>query len=132
MTQLKVVRHLDGGPLTPSALAGEMNTTLGAVTQIVGRLEDVGLVEKRTDAGDRRVRYLDLTQKARGLMSERRRVRAGRAQEVLERLGVKSAREVIQGLETLLRVSRDGDSIPSETLEVTDEIERGMRVRSES
>ena len=44
----------DGGPLTAGQLADQTQLTTGAITRVIDRLEQAGLVERRTDPTDRR------------------------------------------------------------------------------
>jgi DNA-binding MarR family transcriptional regulator len=61
--QLLALRALDpGDPLPMSELAGGMHLDNSTVTGIVDRLEERGLVERRTAPHDRRVRMLVLTE----------------------------------------------------------------------
>ncbi len=58
-------------------LAGELRCDASNVTWLADRLEERGLVERRTDAADRRVKTLALTERgrrARGKISEHLRV----------------------------------------------------------
>ncbi|MDO9410284.1 MarR family winged helix-turn-helix transcriptional regulator [Patulibacter sp.] len=61
-SQLLALRHLDPEePCRMGSLAGALACDKGNVTGIVDRLEKRGLVERRPDAGDRRVKVLALT-----------------------------------------------------------------------
>ncbi len=125
MTQLRIIRHLEETSLTPGALAAEMNTTLGAVTQIISRLEEAGLVIKSTDELDRRVRHLALSDRAKLLLEKRAQSRAQRASEVLARMSPDERRDLMAALENLLDVSRLEEIEGLEPLSITIESERG-------
>lgn len=71
MQQLKVVLVLlYGGPTPGQALAKTIGTGLGTVTGIVDRLAAQGLVTRREDPDDRRVRLVELTSRGRVLAEE--------------------------------------------------------------
>jgi DNA-binding MarR family transcriptional regulator len=62
IAQLDVLRRLDAnGPTPMSRLAERMNCEASNLTGLVDRLESRGLVERRPDPEDRRVRVLALT-----------------------------------------------------------------------
>lgn len=57
-------------PLSMGELANRLNCDNSNVTGIVDRLESHGLIERRADAGDRRVKLLVLTPKGERLRAE--------------------------------------------------------------
>jgi DNA-binding MarR family transcriptional regulator len=60
--QLKMIQTLEPGAELPmSALADELHCDASNVTGIVDRLEERGLIERRPDPADRRVKRLALT-----------------------------------------------------------------------
>lgn len=60
--QLVALRHLSrSGPMTMSELTERIGVTRGAMTGLVDRLEEAGLVARRHGAEDRRVIFLDVT-----------------------------------------------------------------------
>lgn len=70
MRQLKVLLTLArGGACTGQELTAEMGVSFATVTGIVDRLAAQGLVTRREDPADRRVRLLELTEKGRKLVS---------------------------------------------------------------
>ena len=58
------------GAIPMSELAGSLRCDTSNVTGIVDRLEQRGLVERRNDASDRRVRLLELTERGAELGRE--------------------------------------------------------------
>lgn len=58
----------DVEPLAPSALAGRMGMTKGAISKLADRLAGKGLVERRTDPRDARGQTLALLPKGRSLV----------------------------------------------------------------
>ncbi|MFN2617590.1 MAG: MarR family winged helix-turn-helix transcriptional regulator [Thermoleophilaceae bacterium] len=69
--QLHALRALEPGlELTMSALAGSLFCDASNVTGIVDRLEDRGLIERRSAAHDRRVKMLTVTEEGARLREE--------------------------------------------------------------
>lgn len=62
-----LVRH---GDATPSGLADWMHISRGSVTPTIKRLEDLGLLTRRTDAEDARKQWLSATQEAREIVED--------------------------------------------------------------
>ncbi len=93
MRQLKVLLTLARrGPLGGQELTVEMGVSFATVTGIVDRLAAQGLVSRREDPSDRRVRLLELTAEGRTLVASV--VDAGSAQyrRLLSRLEVDELR----------------------------------------
>lgn len=68
--QLVALRHLSrSGTLTMSDLTDRVGVTRGAMTGLVDRLEEAGLVERRPCEADRRVVFLDLTTRGQDVLS---------------------------------------------------------------
>jgi DNA-binding MarR family transcriptional regulator len=64
-----VDRH---GPLTPSELAQRERVQRPTVTRLVARLEEMGLLARAGDPGDRRSSLLSITPEGRALLEEAR------------------------------------------------------------
>lgn len=62
----RLYRH---GTMTMSDLTSRLGVTRGALTGLVDRLEEAGLMARMPDASDRRVIHLSLTPHARTLMA---------------------------------------------------------------
>ncbi len=75
------------GPSRLTSLAVKEGVTQPAMTQLIARLQESGLVDRAADPGDGRVVQVRLTEEGRGLLARRRAVRAGRLAEILTRLG---------------------------------------------
>jgi DNA-binding MarR family transcriptional regulator len=84
-----------------SSLSDELGVTLSALTQIADRLESAGLVTRVARGSDRRVRYLQLTERGETVMRLREDARVRRTLAVLERLSPGAREEVTAALETL-------------------------------
>ncbi|GAA4265938.1 MarR family winged helix-turn-helix transcriptional regulator [Frondihabitans peucedani] len=73
--QYAVLRAIDEVPGSEqTALAVASSTTKATLTEILGRLESAGLITRRTDALDRRKRYVDLTPAGATLLASSRRL----------------------------------------------------------
>jgi DNA-binding MarR family transcriptional regulator len=74
------------GPSRLTALAVREGVTQPAMTQLIGRLQESGLVSRDTDPADGRVVQVRLTDEGRAMLARRRAVRAERLAEILARL----------------------------------------------
>jgi DNA-binding MarR family transcriptional regulator len=74
------------GPCRLTALAASEGVTQPAMTQLVGRLAEAGLVARCADPDDGRVVSVELTQEGRDLLARRRAVRAERLSVLMSRL----------------------------------------------
>jgi DNA-binding MarR family transcriptional regulator len=74
------------GPRRLTALAGREGVTQPAMTQLVARLQDAGLVDRVPDAADGRVVYIRITAEGQAMLAGRRAVRAERVAALLARL----------------------------------------------
>jgi DNA-binding MarR family transcriptional regulator len=72
-TQLSALATIErDGPLTLGALAAVERVQPPTITAAVGRLEQRGLVARRTDPGDRRVARVEVTPQGRRLLDQSR------------------------------------------------------------
>lgn len=93
MRQLKVLLTLfRGGPLAGQELTAEMGVSLATLTGIVDRLAAQGLVSRREDPSDRRVRLLDLTAQGRELVGGVMDAGSAQYRRLLSRLEVDELR----------------------------------------
>ncbi|MEV4310997.1 MarR family transcriptional regulator [Actinocrispum sp. NPDC049592] len=72
-----------GGPRRLTELAAAEGVTQPAMTQLISRLQESGLVERKPDAVDRRVVTVHITRKGRDELAYRRGVRAERLEGLL-------------------------------------------------
>jgi DNA-binding MarR family transcriptional regulator len=63
-------------PMPARALAEQLNCDRSNITALVDKLEEAGLVERRTDPTDRRLKTLVVTEAGRRVRAEVRRVRS--------------------------------------------------------
>jgi DNA-binding MarR family transcriptional regulator len=72
-TQLAVLATVErDGPITLGALAAVERVQPPTITAAVGRLEQRGLVQRRTDPDDRRVAWVEIRPEGRRLLEESR------------------------------------------------------------
>src|SRR5438552_5172105 len=83
-------------------VAKAFGVTLPAVTHIVDRLEEKGLVARGDHPADRRVYVLDLTRAGRALVEELETIRLRGMERVLARMSADDRRQVLPGLEALV------------------------------
>src|SRR5207247_11131555 len=83
-------------------VAKAFGVTLPAVTHIVDRLEEKGLVARGDHPADRRVYVLDLTRAGRALVEELEAIRLRGMERVLARMSADDRRRVLTGLEALV------------------------------
>ena len=74
------------GPRRLTALAVQGGVTQPAMTQLIARLEDTGLVRREADPADGRVVHVRLTDQGRDTLARRRAVRAERLAVILDRI----------------------------------------------
>ena len=74
------------GPQRLTALAAREGVTQPAMTQLISRLEDAGLVRRESDPDDGRVVLVTITDEGRATLAHRRDSRAARLADVLARL----------------------------------------------
>ncbi len=87
LTSAATLATLDrGGPRRLTALAAREGVTQPAMTQLVARLQDAGLVDRVPDAADGRVVYVRITAEGRAMLARRRALRAERVAALLARL----------------------------------------------
>jgi DNA-binding MarR family transcriptional regulator len=86
------------GPCRLTALAVSEGVTQPAMTQLIGRLADSGLVERLTDPADGRVVHVQLTAQGQELVASRREARAQRLSGLLATLSPADQRALAAAL----------------------------------
>jgi DNA-binding MarR family transcriptional regulator len=86
------------GPCRLTALAVREGVTQPAMTQLIGRLADSGLVERRSDPDDGRVVHVQITAQGQELVHRRREVRARRLSGLLATLSPADQRALTAAL----------------------------------
>jgi DNA-binding MarR family transcriptional regulator len=74
------------GPVRLTSLAATEGVTQPAMTQLVSRLQDMGLAERVTDPDDGRAVQVRITQAGQAMLASRRAARAERLLTLLDRL----------------------------------------------
>jgi len=92
-------------------VAKAFGVTLPAVTHIVDRLEEKGLVVRGDHPADRRVYVLDLTRAGKALVDELEAIRLRGMERVLTRMAAAERRQVLAGLEALVDAA---ESVPED------------------
>lgn len=84
--QIRLLRALETGERTTSEVGEELGLSASALSQMVHRMEEAGLVARRDHPDDRRQRTLMITPAAQALMLQRRALRSRHAEFALARL----------------------------------------------
>lgn len=84
--QIRLMRTLLGGSKSASELSNMLGLSPSSLTQMASRMIRAGLVSKRLDKEDRRVRVLSLTPAGQALMEGRQAVRVRAAAQLLEKM----------------------------------------------
>ncbi len=96
----------DRGQMTVSEVAEEFNVSLSAVTSLVDRLHKTGMVERRRSEDDRRVVWLELTERGRNIvgacLESRRRI----LRRYLDKLDEKELEFMIEVNEKIISMMR--------------------------
>ena len=101
------------GPSRLTLLAAREGVTQPAMTQLISRLEDSGLVRRAADPADGRVVLVTLTEEGRASLARRRADRADRLALILAQLSAEhraALAAVLPALAALAAVPRDEDS----------------------
>lgn len=100
------------GPRRLTALAVQEGVTQPAMTQLVARLQDSGLVRREADPADGRVVQVRLTDQGREMLARRRAVRAERLAGILARISPEdqaALRAALPAIDALASAQRDDD-----------------------
>ncbi len=89
------------GPCHITDIARELGVTSAAVSQMLNRLVDQGLIVRQEAAHDRRHKQLTLTDKGRAVLEENARAQVRWLQDVAARLSDEERAKVIEAMEIL-------------------------------
>jgi len=103
--QLSVCHALFMSSGSMSQVSRLTNISLSGMTQVVDRLEKLGIVERFTSREDRRLRLLQLTKKGRQLMNEHALSQVTRIAACLERLSAAEVQRLQGALQGLVVVA---------------------------
>ena len=94
------------GPLSIGDLAASEHVSQPAMTQLVDRLERDRLVERRHVVRDQRIVSVSITRAGRSLLARRRRLRAQRLGDLLDRLPAAERASLTAALPALGRLAQ--------------------------
>jgi len=100
------------GPRRLTALAVQEGVTQPAMTQLIARLQDSGLVRREADPADGRVVQVRLTDQGREMLARRRAVRAERLAGILARISpadLTALGAALPAIDALASARRDDD-----------------------
>jgi DNA-binding MarR family transcriptional regulator len=100
--QIRLMRTLSAGPRLAADAGHELGLSPSALSQMVHRLEEAGLVQREDFATDKRHRQLRLTPEGVHRMAERSRIRAERAETALVHLTAEERAQLIHLLERVV------------------------------
>ncbi|HTU06254.1 MAG TPA: MarR family transcriptional regulator [Trebonia sp.] len=117
MTSVSTMAALEQtGPARLTALANRAGVTQPAMTQLISRLEDAGLVRREADIADGRVVQVAITDEGRATMARRRAGRAVRLAGILAQLSPEyraALAAAVPALDALASARRDEDPVPA-------------------
>ncbi|AKH70365.1 transcriptional regulator [Spongiibacter sp. IMCC21906] len=94
--------------LTQSDLADDMNLGKVTLSGLIDRLEDVGMVERRSDPSDRRIKRIFITKEGRRVIKEMRQLTLDSNEKMLKGIDFD---EILNTIETLRKLNRNLKSI---------------------
>jgi DNA-binding MarR family transcriptional regulator len=100
------------GPQRLTVLAAREGVTQPAMTQLISRLEESGLVRREASPEDGRVVLVVITDEGRAVLARRRSVRSDRMAAIIARLGPEHRAALaiaLPALDALASVPRDDD-----------------------
>jgi len=117
LTAAATLASLDrDGPARLTELATQQGVTQPAMTQLVTRLQDTGLAERRPDPDDGRVVRVHLTDTGRAELRRRRDVRTDRLGVLFERLPGDQQAALVAALPAIDTLTRLAGTRPAERL----------------
>ena len=102
------------GPQRLTALAAREGVTQPAMTQLISRLEESGLVRREASAEDGRVVLVVITDEGRAVLARRRSVRSDRMAAIIAQLGPEHRAALaiaLPALDALASVPRPDDPV---------------------
>lgn len=93
------------GKINITGLASGLNVTPANVTGIVERLVEQDLLSRTSDQDDRRVLWLEVTNKGKSLIDELREGRANEMRKILDKLTAEELAIVAHGFDLLVKAA---------------------------
>ncbi len=107
LRQFRVCMALFDEPRSMTQLSRELGVSQSAITQIADRLQSAGMVTRLPDGGDRRVRSLQLTARARKMLRLREERRIERVMRILQGMSAAARNEVLASMAALREAAED-------------------------
>lgn len=123
LSQLRMMRSLLGGDRAAVELSAELKMSQSAISQTLHRLEAMGLIERKPDANDGRVRLVGLNDLGEKLLLERQSLRVSRAEAVLDKMPRGHRKELI---ESLTRLAELCEPVSNGQLSLVAELEQAL------
>jgi DNA-binding MarR family transcriptional regulator len=101
------------GPYRLTALAAREGVTQPAMTQLIGKLEEAGLVRRDADPSDGRVVRVSITEAGKAVMATRRAERAERLGALLARLSTEHRQVLAAALPALSVLADTRPPVPA-------------------
>jgi DNA-binding MarR family transcriptional regulator len=133
LTQVRTLRRLGHGPMSPGQLGRDLRLSPTSMTRILDRLEERGLVERRRDAQDRRRVLVSPLEAADRLLGETPLLEDSDIRRAVERLDPNRRQAITGALRDLVKEVRElePDSAERIRLEAEAEVpEQGMAARA--
>lgn len=106
--RLTVLHSLDEeGPLTQSELMGKMDVKAGSMSELLRKMEEDGLIQRKRGEKDKRQVYVTITDAGREKMFHIEEVRKEKAKETFEALNSDEKKKLYVLLEKLLNDWKD-------------------------
>ena len=101
-TEMQMMREIiaakeRGSRVISSGLAKLLGITRSAVSQMVNKLESKGVVRRVPDSRDKKIAYIELSDKARSIYEESRARVNGLLERIVEKLGAEKVEHFITG-----------------------------------
>lgn len=103
------------GPLRMGTLAGSLGFAVSAMTTVVDRLVDRGLVRRLSDPGDRRVVICELTPAGHEAVDQFWSIEFERIRAVTDQLDAEELKNIVEAFEILCRLDRAGGRLVGST-----------------
>jgi len=107
LRQFRVCMALFDEPHSMTQLSHELGVSQSAITQIADRLQSAGMVTRLPDGGDRRVRSLQLTARARKMLRLREQRRIERMMGILQGMSAAARNDVLASMAALREAAED-------------------------
>jgi len=102
-SQNRIVIFVDKfGPISQKDLLSKMNMQPGSLSELVGKVEAAGLIEKKNSQADKRIHLLQITEKGKKQALEFEKQQEEMTEKLFEILSEEQKESLLQNLEFLL------------------------------